>query len=291
MFSGLSVAFIDIGQGDATVVQLPDGTDGVVIDCGKSGTHRVYSYLEESGIQRLRLVLLSHSDDDHVGGILGVLDNFRGVVDEIAFNPDRLMGQTGEKKYRLFLLQLAQFIRSRNCRQTYPSYRHQWTFNSVSFQVLHPAGPDRLETLARNMRNDGSVLLLVEYEGERLLLAADIQGPGWQWVSSREADLTARVFKLPHHGAWYTAALGLDQVLQMVQPELIVISVGAPNSYHHPAKQTIQALVDYLGRREDARVLCTQLDVSIHPQITAGGTIRVNISSSGLSVSTTASTV
>jgi competence protein ComEC len=287
---GLVVAFIDIGQGDATVVQLPDGTDGVVIDCGKTGTHRVYSYLDESGIQRLRLVLLSHSDDDHVGGIMGVLENFRGVVDEISFNPDRLMGEAGDRRYRLFLRQLAQFIRSRNCRQTYPAYPHQWTFNSVTIHILHPAGPDRLEALARNLRNDVSVLVLAEYEGERLLLAADIQGVGWQWVASRESDLTARVFKLPHHGAWYTAGLGVDQVLQMVQPELIVISVGASNPYRHPAQQTIQALVDYLARRKDARVLCTQLDASSHPGITAAGTIRVEISPSGMSVSTMGAT-
>ena len=101
---------------------------------------------------------------------MGVLENFPGVVEEVAFNPDRILREAGDEKYRLFLLRLAPVVRARSNKQTHPTHRDRWQFNGVTLHVLHPAGADRLEALARGMRNGGS-LIVAEYEGTRLLCA------------------------------------------------------------------------------------------------------------------------
>lgn len=101
---------------------------------------------------------------------MGVLENFPGVVEEVAFNPDRILREAGDEKYRLFLLRLAPVVRARSNKQTHPTHCDRWQFNGVTLHVLHPAGADRLEALARGMRNGGS-LIVAEYEGTRLLCA------------------------------------------------------------------------------------------------------------------------
>jgi len=286
LLSALSVAFIDIGQGDATVAHLPGGANAVVVDCGSTGDKRVHDHLSHIKVKELPLVVLTHSDDDHIGGIMTVLENFRGRVGEIAFNPDRIKSGTEEKKYVLFLRRLAQFSRQRGSELSTPLSPHRWLLDGVQFRVLHPSGADHLDALAGGMRNDGSMVILTEYAGMRLLLAADIQGQGWQWVAAREADLRAQVFKLSHHGAWHTNGLKLPEVLTMVEPDLIVVSVGAPNPYGHPAEKTLEALGDYLDRSPNARVLCTELASSDHSRITAAGTIRIDVTVDGVTMST-----
>lgn len=101
---------------------------------------------------------------------MGVLENVPGVVEDVAFNPDRTLREAGDETYCPFLLRLAPVVRARSTKQTDPTHRDRWQFNNVTLHVLHPSGADRLEALARGMRNGGSVIV-AGHEGTRLLCA------------------------------------------------------------------------------------------------------------------------
>jgi competence protein ComEC len=283
MADAASVTFLNIGQGDATLIHLLEAASGIVVDCGSGGSGKMLDLLEKEDIQEIPLVILSHSDRDHVGGIMEVLDNFPGVVREIAVNHDRLPADYSERQYRHFLRRLAQYVRSHpECRRTGLLCPLSWTFGSLNLTLLHPEGVDATDAVSRNLRNESSAVVLLEVESDRVLLTADIEGIGWEWLLSRHPDLRARVFKLPHHGGWHASGVTLDKVLQLVEPEVMIISVGLNNQYGHPSPRTMTALVEYLDLQGSAEVFVTQLAATSHARIQGVGDITIRLPLQGV---------
>ena len=127
--------------------------------------------------------------------------------------------------------------------------------------VLHPAKADRLDALATSNPNNSSIALRIDYAGGRILLGADVEKQGWQWMVDRDADLKADVFKFPHHGAWYDGEPPLSKILHLVDPSVVVISVGSTNSYGHPSIETLRLL---RSLQASVRFLCTQVTSQCH---------------------------
>lgn len=99
--SEITVAFLDVGQGDASVIILPDHTSAIIIDCSRSQV--VIDYLEKKGIDTLNRVFLTHSDQDHIDGIVELIQNFveeMGPICSLEYNHDTsLIG--GNRKFLL----------------------------------------------------------------------------------------------------------------------------------------------------------------------------------------------
>ena len=307
----LSAIFLDVGQGDSTVVVLPDG-GGILVDCPSGSAPAVVDQLENAQVTSLNLVVVSHSDLDHAGGIVDTITGFRGETVELAFFPDRVRepNPQANMKYRLLLQGLADLVRQ-GVKLWEPHAGQVIHFGDVSVSVLHPAKADRLDALSQSNPNDSSITLRVDYAGARILLPADLQKQGWRWVVDRNEDLKADVFKFPHHGAWYDGEPPLSKILDLVDPSVVVISVGSTNSYGHPSIETLKLLRSlHIG----VRFLCTQATNQCHdepqriadqargllpPENQSGGsfrnprscpcagTITVRVSTSGLTTSPT----
>lgn len=80
----MTVTFLDVGQGDSTVVALPAG-DGLLVDCPTGSDHTVVDKLEGASITTLNLVVITHSDIDHAGGVVDVIKSFNGNTLRVAY--------------------------------------------------------------------------------------------------------------------------------------------------------------------------------------------------------------
>ena len=257
----LLMTFLDVGQGDSTIAVLPDG-GAVLVDCPAGSAPTVVDYLESAEITSLELVVITHSDIDHAGGVVQVIKSFRGPTQRIAFLLDRVLkpDPLTEKKYNVMLRELSQLLRDGiMCSEPYAGQAIQ--FGDVAVSVLHPSRADRLQALAQRNPNDCSVVLRVEYAGHRVLLGADVERTGWHWMVERSEGLKADIFKFPHHGAWHDGEPNLRQILDLVDPSIVVISVGSTNGYGHPSGETLRLL---RSLHTTVRFVCTQATTRCH---------------------------
>jgi competence protein ComEC len=223
------LTFLDVGQGDSTLVEMPGGQT-LVVDGGgvrsgaltESGGFRVgedvvSSYLFSRRFRRLDVLVLSHAHHDHLDGLFDLIRNFR--VGEVWLGPNPMT-----PRYREFL----DLIYTRGI-----PIRHVRAGDTLGrFTVLHPP---RAQIVGNEVRNDDSVVLGLRWAGRRALLTGDLESdlevPDWTEVA---------LLKVPHHGSADTA-LG-------VRAGVPVISVGRTNAFGHPAASRLPALrTDLLG--------------------------------------------
>jgi beta-lactamase superfamily II metal-dependent hydrolase len=216
----VTIEFLEVGQGDAAIITTAEERH-VLIDAGPSADG-VASLLRRRGIDTLDLVVASHNHADHIGGMAAVLRSVfvRAYLDNGVPTTTATYART------------LRALEDRGTRYLKASPR-RITVGSVVLRVL-PMPPRRREY----DQNDQSVGLMLEYGLFRALFAGD--GEQLQreyWRSGNQ--LRAHVLKVSHHGA----ANGTDASwLESVQPSLAVISVGARNSYGHPARRTVELL-------------------------------------------------
>ncbi len=207
-----TAVFLDVGQGDAVLLQSPGG-EVVAIDTGSEPV-AYRSALRRHGVGHIDLLILTHSDNDHVGGIAAVAG--RITVDRVWF-PDftpsaawvDLLGDLDAAA-----APVATGIRT--------------TVGSFHLEVL---GPGRRYAAD----NDGSVVVWVEVDGRSLLLAGDIEAVAQVELPGLRPD----VLLVPHHGS---ATTDLGWLRETVGP-LAVLSYGE-NTFGHPTPEVIDVLVD-----------------------------------------------
>lgn len=259
----LNVAFLDVGQGDSTVIILPDSQSAILVDCPESQAPMVFDFLEAHRIQVIKYAFITHSDLDHAGGMVDLINQFHsegGEVRYLAYLHDRL---SSGKKYIDLLRGLAKIGRT-GIQEFHPYASDKIVkIDEISLQVLHPTRADCSDALALANRNDISVVLRVEYADRRVLLGADVQGQGWSWIANRHIDLQADILKFPHHGAWYDKGMLIPELLDTIRPGYVIISVGTrrKGGYIHPSEKTFTEL---RTRYKTLRFLCTQATFQCH---------------------------
>lgn len=222
----ISIAFIDVGQGDATLLRDGNGYD-ILVDGGrKSAGDDVLDYLQGAGVDDLEIVLATHADSDHIGGLITVIESDAIPIENIYYN-----GYPGDT------LTWQQFVDAAAADGLtlvpiqYPQLE-QW--GGFSVQVLNPTSG-----LVDPDQNGASVVLIIDYAQLTVILPADIDSGVEQLLPSRTLSLQAEVLKVAHHGS---ASSTSSQFLAEVQPGEAILSVGT-NAYGHPAPETIDRLV------------------------------------------------
>jgi len=223
--SGLTLHFLDVGQGDGAIIHTPAG-QWMVVDAGPAGDQGdagrrvVVPALERAGARRVALLVVSHAHADHLGGVPAVLDRFPA---DVVLDPG---DPVSDRLYLGFLDQLAEL----GSRWRAARAGDTLVVDSVRIVVLHPSAG--WAEFGLDLNEDSAVLRL-EYGGCRVLLAGDAG-------LIAEAAMRGHVgpvdlLKVGHHGSrTATSQAWLDELA----PEAAVISVGAHNRYGHPAPET-----------------------------------------------------
>ena len=221
------VEFLDVGQGDAALVQLPSGKR-VLIDGGsRSVGDDLVDALEARGIQQVDLLIGSHPHEDHIGGLKAVLETIAvraygdSGYDHGTRTQENLLEALDTHQINARLLHAGQMIGD----------------PSADISVLAPPseGLDGTESDA----NNNSVVLSIAFGSRVFLFTGDMEDDERAWLMASGQDLRADVLKVAHHGSHN----GTDEsFLQAVAPKVAVISCATDNRYGHPHDETLDLL-------------------------------------------------
>lgn len=232
----LRVTFVDVGQGDAAIVEFPNG-DNVVIDAGDrkgdwdEGGRYVAPLLKYFGIGRIKYLAGTHGHSDHVGGFAALLDQFK--IDTLVLSP-----YLSRDENFLRLMQKAQSMQLpvvfRKRGQTLPAGEE------CRIYFLHPdENHISLTDCSGDEVNNSSLVTKICYGKTSFLLTGDLESDAERMLAGYRDFLKADVLKVGHHGSKTSTSQGL---LDWVQPQYGVVSVGRRNRFFHPSKQTLQRL-------------------------------------------------
>jgi len=219
----IEVSFINVGQGDSTLIECPNGQN-ILIDGGKRNAgEKVVKYLKGRGIRKIDLLIATHPDADHVGGLPAVIENFKV---EKFMDP----GKPHTTSYYEDLLML---IRDKNIFYELGRQGNEYNFGEVQMRILSP--PDSLF----ESPNDCSVVTEFQYGNIKFLLTGDAAKEAELWMLGKGRLSRCQILKAGHHGSSHSTG---EYFLLPVKPEVAVISCGLDNAFGHPKREVLDRL-------------------------------------------------
>lgn len=217
----MEVHFMDVGQGDATLVTC--GGHAMLIDAGDDtkGT-AIQNYLQKQKITRLDYLILTHPDADHIGGAPVIITKFDiGKVFVSNFEKDN-------KTYQ----KLIQSLDDKQIKPLTPRVNSQYTLGTANITILAPGK-------SYDNPNDASIALLLKNGTRSFLFTGDAGEDAEKDILKTGIDISADVYKVGHHGSKYSTS---KDFFNAVDPFYAVISCGENNSYGHPHAETLNTL-------------------------------------------------
>ncbi|MFJ7375910.1 MBL fold metallo-hydrolase [Lysinibacillus capsici] len=217
----MQVHFIDVGQGDSILIESPSGKT-MLIDGGVKGAgQQIVSYLKELGINKLDIVVATHPDADHIGGLIPVLDNM--TIEQFYDSGKVHTSQTFEE--------MLTRIDEKNIPYHVPKIGDDIEFDkNVNVKVLN-ANDQATDN------NDASIVLKMTYGNVSFLLTGDA-GVALE-KEMLQYDVKATVLKAGHHGSNTSSS---EEFIQAVKPEVTILSYGEDNKYGHPHAEIVDRL-------------------------------------------------
>lgn len=216
----LTVHFIDVGQGDSTLITC--GEEAMLIDAGDNdqGT-KIQNYLQKRNIETLKYVICTHPDADHIGGMDVILYKF---ACETVFMTEE---EKDTKTYR----EMMDTLKVKGYDRTLPVVGESFSLGDAEFTIIGPVKQGEES-------NDNSIAILLKHGENKFLFTGDA-------MQEEELDLVrggilsgADVYKAGHHGSGTSSC---KELLEAVSPAYAVISCGEGNSYGHPHAETLNA--------------------------------------------------
>src|SRR5262249_20965723 len=224
----LRIHFLDVGQGDAILLEYPNGTYDLV-DAGgfwnrealDTGEAVLIPYLSHLGVRQLNRVFLTHAHADHMNGMFTLFHYVKTSHFYVSRKP------YGSSEFRRLLCSIP-------ISPTGLSSGAEFVEGGVRVRVLAPDHPIPTRLVA----NDDSIVLLLEYQGKRILLTGDAEAPTEEKLR-QIPDLQADYLKVAHHGSDSSST---GAFLDRVRPKMAFISVGQHNWFGHPDPDVLHRL-------------------------------------------------
>lgn len=235
------IIFVDVGQGDATIIQKISNKHSVLVDVGIPNP--VLFVLKQNA--ELEAIFITHWDKDHIGGmsaVIGWLSNRNQKEVEVFVNR-QFSSSDISKRLRKTLheaLRNGTIILS----MAYKEFPKQVKLIGGTFFILWPLHETGL--LYPGDKNLDSIILRFEIGKFSLLLGSDAKGEVWPQLD--QTALKADIFRYPHHGGkLFTGekSWSADELITKVNPAWIVVSVGANNPHGHPSEEFIDAQLNH----------------------------------------------
>ncbi|MEY3180901.1 MAG: hypothetical protein RL583_61, partial [Actinomycetota bacterium] len=239
------VANCDIGQGDSMVINLGNH-QGIVIDVGPDSVAEDRC-LKALGIKEIPLLILSHFHADHVAGLTGAIKNRAVGQVWVSVNSAPLI-ESAKAQAALKGVEMIKAVRGMSARVGPLTIRVLWpTLSARSFEEMPGDG---------SQINNSSIATLITSDAFSLFAGGDLEPPVQEILVKDVGPVD--IYKVCHHGSKYQDLA----FMSALHPRISIISVGAGNTYGHPAVQTLQALA-----RLGSEVLRTDIDGAVAVQV------------------------
>ncbi|MFJ7733455.1 MBL fold metallo-hydrolase [Lysinibacillus sp. NPDC097231] len=217
----MQVHFIDVGQGDSIFIESPNGKTMLVDGGSKGSGKQVVSYLQELGVNKLDIVVATHPDADHIGGLIPVLNSID--IGQFYDSGKVHTSQTFEEMLTL--------IDAKNIPYNVPKTGDNIVFDDdLQVEVLNAN-----EHATDN--NDASIVLKIAYGNVSFLLTGDA-GVALE-KEMMQFDVKSTVLKAGHHGSNTSSS---EEFIKAVHPEMTILSYGEDNKYGHPHAEVVERL-------------------------------------------------
>lgn len=253
----LSIVFLDVGQGDCTYIQTPDGKHILIDGGGREGANVgkdiVIPFLLKNGIASLDLVVMSHSHEDHISGLIPVMEEIKvktfmeyppGYIDSLEKTEQSGktdLGQTNpSEEENPFYEELKAVVDNKDIDVITASRGQSYRVgNEVWLHILYP-DEEVADALSQGNENNYSLVILLEYQDTSVIFTGDIEGGVEQYLSTRTQE-QVDILKVPHHGSNTSSS---DNFLEAISPKVGVIQVGN-NMFGHPNPETLSRMDDH----------------------------------------------
>ena len=227
-----SVTFLDVGQGDSSVIIFPFGktilidTGGLYLSGYNISKNKTVPYLNSLGISKIDLLILTHGDYDHIGDAINLLNEIK--VDEVLFNNDSF-NDTENK--------IIKVLDKKNIRYS----KNSWDFKKNEDLYF-------LNTKMYDNENDNSTIVYFTYKNFSFLFTGDASKEREEDIMENYNIKDISFLKVGHHGSKTSTG---SSFIKKINPKYSIISVGENNRYGHPNKNTLKNLKDTTIFRTD----------------------------------------
>jgi beta-lactamase superfamily II metal-dependent hydrolase len=257
------IAILDVGHGNSTVIR--DGDNVIVIDCGYKGAGLI-EFLKQEKIAVVKSLYLSHADQDHIGGVIGLIASDEIDVAQVIVNADAsketdlwddlsyelsLHNEKGKGQFSIGI--------SRHPKPVMCGDIEVYTVGPTSYLAAKGAGgTDRIGRVITS--NSISASFLICWKGMSLVyLAGDIDQVSLDDLVNHDAALKADVLVYPHHGGNSGSNIEAftDQLCKLVSPKTVIFSIGR-NRFKNPNPRVVAQVRKSI---DGVRISCTQLSL------------------------------
>lgn len=226
--SNLEVVMFDVGEADSMLISTPSKKVNILIDTGRGiDINNIIIYLKSIGISKLNYLIITHGDEDHIGGALYLIDNFK--VDNVILN---------KGDYTELEVELITHLKNKNIKYT----------NNINKIPLLGSYMYLLNTKKFSNENDNSIVTYFEYQKYKFLFMGDSSSKTEEYLINNYNLTNISFLKVGHHGSNTSSS---PLFINKITPKVSLISVGRNNFYHHPNKKVLTNLSNSVIYRTD----------------------------------------
>ena len=261
----LRIYFVDVGQGDCTLIRTPHNKT-VIIDGGGSekddgfdvGEKTLLPYLLDRRIKKIDYMMISHFDSDHIGGLLYILENIS--VDNVIISKQGKMSANYNYFKNIIKGKKINVIMVKEGDRVHVD-------KNIYFDILFPE-----DTLINsNILNNNSIVAKLHYNKVSMIFTGDIESIAEKQIINKYVGtkkLKTTILKVAHHGS---KSSSIQSILNLMQPEIALIGVGSKNTFGHPNSGVLERL-----KNMETKIYRTDNNGEIEIEINSKGKIKVN---------------